>query len=301
MKLRVTILILLCICAWTTIAFSAQNPFIRKKTSPVIKKQGIQYPRFFQPILTKIAQWQRVLKQNLTRFGKEIKEQPYGKAFWLFLLFAFIYGSVHALGPGHGKSIVVSYFLSRPGKYVHGVLMSNILTFVHAFSAVTIILIARIVFDATGLTLFETASQHLEKISYSLLIVLGIFLFGKFFHEWKNGHFKISEQETPQATNVKHLILTALVTGLVPCPGAALIFIFALSQHIVFAGLLAMICVAAGMGLTTTLFALFAITSRNTMFHLTTRRQILFTLSHAVLSLGGAFIITFLGTLLLLS
>jgi nickel/cobalt exporter len=99
----------------------------------------------------------------LTRFGKEIRKHPYSTSFWLFLLFSFTYGVVHALGPGHGKSIVVSYFLSRPGKYFHGVLMGNMLTFVHVFSAILIVLFVRLALNIGEGTSFETASRNLEK------------------------------------------------------------------------------------------------------------------------------------------
>ena len=35
--------------------------------------------------------------------------------------FAVLFGMVHALMPGHGKSVLVSYHLGRPGRLAHGV------------------------------------------------------------------------------------------------------------------------------------------------------------------------------------
>jgi ABC-type nickel/cobalt efflux system permease component RcnA len=119
-------------------------------------------------------------------------------------------------------------------------------------------------------------------------------------YELKQGLLSKVNTKRPTKFKIKHLTLTAFITGMVPCPGAALILVFAITQNISVAGLLAMICMAVGMGATTSIFALFAIASRNTLFRLTARRQKLFVWSHAVLSMGGAVIITSIGTLLLL-
>lgn len=301
MRPKIIVCIVLVCCLFGSLPYTAQNPFVSgKKDAEQPESPGRKYPRFLQPILAKITAWQRVIRQELTRFGKEIREHPYSVSFWLFLLFSFVYGVIHALGPGHGKSIVVSYFLSRPGKYLHGILMGNMLTIVHVSSAVVIVLLIRLVLDTTGVTSFEAASRNLENISYGLLIVLGLFLLAKGIYELQRGKYKSLGDRPSGNFELKHLALMAFVTGLVPCPGAALILIYTITQQILFAGLMAMVCVAAGMGATTSLFALVAIASRNTLFRLTARRQKLFIISHAVLSISGALVIITIGTLLLL-
>ena len=300
MKRKIFVCVVLLCCISSTLAPAAQNPFVSgKKKTRQSESNTRKYPQFLQLILAKITAWQRTLKRQLARFGKEIREHPYSTSFWMFLLFSFTYGIVHALGPGHGKSIVVSYFLNRPGKYLHGALMGNMLTFVHVFSAVIIVLFVRFALNIRGGTSFETASRNLEKISYGLLIFLGLFLLGKCVYELKRGTLATLNNNT-ESFGIKPMLFTAFATGLVPCPGAALILIFTITQQILFAGLIAMVCVAVGMGATTTLFALFAIASRHTLFRLTARRQKLFILSHAFLSMSGALGITSIGILLLL-
>lgn len=297
MKYVLTALIL-CACIGSSLPVAAQNPFISgKQEEEQAAPKTLTAPRLLQPVLTAIAKWQRVLKRELTRLGREIRRNPYGRAFWLFLLLSFMYGVVHALGPGHGKTIVVSYFLSRPGHYLHGAAMGHLLTFIHVFSAVSIILIVRLALDSTGLASFEAASGNLGRISYGLLILLGLVLLGRTVYEVRHGHLHAHDDD--QEESLQHGLLTAFVTGLIPCPGAALILMFALSQQILTAGLLAMVCVALGMGLTTTIFAVLTIASRKILLHLMTRRQKLLALSQIALSMSGALIIMLFGMVML--
>ncbi len=51
----------------------------------------------------------------------------------------FQHGAVHALGPGHGKSIVVSYFLGRPVPPALAFLTGGLNAFVHTGSAIVLV------------------------------------------------------------------------------------------------------------------------------------------------------------------
>jgi nickel/cobalt exporter len=280
---------------------SAQNPFSPGGQEEQRTKKEIRCPRLFQPVFSILALWQKKLRGHLTQVSRAIRENPWGRSFLLFLILSFVYGVIHALGPGHGKIIVVSYFLSRPGKYVHGMLMGNLITFMHVFSAVFIVLIFYIALKTTGLISFEYVNGILEKMSYILLMALGLFLVLYKVHELRTGKSIDLQECKATETDFRHLVLVALATGLVPCPGAALILLFTITLNILIPGLIAMVCIALGMGLTTTFFALFSIASRNTVFRLTVRRQKTFTFLHATLSLAGALAITLFGSLLFFS
>jgi len=51
------------------------------------------------------------------------------------LLFSFVYGLVHAIGPGHGKSLVAAYVFSTNKDYQKALNISVLIGLVHAFSA----------------------------------------------------------------------------------------------------------------------------------------------------------------------
>jgi nickel/cobalt transporter (NicO) family protein len=306
-------MILLCVVLSGPV-LAAENPFFsggqdeekaqeevarRQEDQKVTKeKEGVQV---LQSVFSMLSLWQKKLREQLTFVSRDIRENPWGQSFLLFLLLSFVYGVIHALGPGHGKSIVFSYFLSRPGRYVHGVLMGNLITFVHVFSAVVIVLGFYLALKTVGLSSFEDVRGILEKISYAFLMVLGLFLVLYKVRELKKGTLtNLQEYKTAEA-DCRHIVLVALATGLVPCPGAALILLFTITLDILVPGLFAMVCIALGMGVTTTLFALFSIASRNTIFRVTVKKQRIFAFSSAALSLLGACAIIVIGALLFFS
>ena len=57
-----------------------------------------------------------------------------------FLGSAFVFGMVHALMPGHGKSVLVSYHLGRPGRNIDGVMTGTLLALTHVGLAVVLVL-----------------------------------------------------------------------------------------------------------------------------------------------------------------
>jgi nickel/cobalt exporter len=311
---RIMALFLLFIVLLSSPVLFAQNPFFSDgqeghETEKEIThgqeeqkaKKESSYPRLLQPVFSMLSLWQKNLRGHLTQVSRDIRENPWGHSFLLFLILSFVYGFIHALGPGHGKSIVFSYFLSRPGRYVHGMLMGNLITFIHVFSAVAIVLGFYFTLKTAGLSSFEDVRGILEKISYAFLMVLGLSLVLYKVYELKAGTLTNVQEYKTAGTDFRHLALVALATGLVPCPGAALILLFTITLDILIPGLIAMVCIALGMGLTTTLFALFSIASRNTIFRVTVRSQKIFALSSAALSLLGAFAITMIGSLLFFS
>ena len=86
-------------------------------------------------ILTVIAEEQKVLREKLTAAISAMKRGDWD-AIWKFLAICLVYGMLHALGPGHGKSIVVGYFIARRGRWRQGVALGAGITVTHTMSAV---------------------------------------------------------------------------------------------------------------------------------------------------------------------
>lgn len=65
------------------------------------------------PFYLLVAAAQRELRQKISDYAGAIRDNPRGTAILQFLGLAFVFGVIHALGPGHGKAFVCSWFLSR--------------------------------------------------------------------------------------------------------------------------------------------------------------------------------------------
>src|SRR5262245_18291780 len=57
------------------------------------------------------ADYQRRIQQSLSTSLQDIRSGEGAPALWALLAVCFGYGVVHTLGPGHGKAVVVAYFL----------------------------------------------------------------------------------------------------------------------------------------------------------------------------------------------
>lgn len=84
---------------------------------------------------------------------------------------ASLFGIVHALMPGHGKSVLVSYHLGPPGKVFEGVFTGTILALTHVGLAVILVLagiavISRSVAGAGRAPAFEFAGAAMILINW---------------------------------------------------------------------------------------------------------------------------------------
>ena len=217
---------------------------------PVLVADGPEEaPGLIQQILSKVRSVQKELTVRLNGVAVDIKGDPFGPAFWMFLGLSFIYGIVHAVGPGHGKTVVCSYFLSNPGSFFSGALLCNAITFVHMGSAAVAVGIAYAIFSS-GMGGFQAASRAIQPASYALLTLMGLFLAGKATHDvFKGGMLaelscSIHPEDVTRSVHIKKVLMVSFITGLIPCPGAAVILAFSIGLNIFWTGMLALVLMA---------------------------------------------------------
>lgn len=167
---------------------------------------------------------------------------------------AAVFGLVHAFMPGHGKTVLVSYFLGRPGKFVAGLTMSAMLVLTHVGTAVLMVLGGFIVIRATiggvgRAPAFETASAV-------FIVLIGVWLLYNAVQHTRHNDFNLQ--------NGKWL---AVATGLVPCPLTTFIMVYAVSNGIIAVGLLLTAGMALGMITTVAIFAVTAVFLRRRLLY----------------------------------
>jgi nickel/cobalt exporter len=172
---------------------------------------------------------------------------------------ATVFGMLHALMPGHGKTVIVSYYLGRPAHPLAGVATSAVLVLTHVGSAVVLVLAGVIVIRRTigG----AGRAPGIEIASAMLIIAVGLWLL---FHALR----PVAHQHAVTDGRV-----LAFVTGLVPCPLTTFIMVYATAQGIIAAGLLITASMAIGMTVTIAVFALAAVLLRDRLVVLLNRTE----------------------------
>lgn len=183
---------------------------------------------------------------------------------------AFAYGVVHALGPGHGKLVVATYFLSHHARVGRGLLMGAQIAVCHVIAAIIVVLLADLVLrQAFGGPPAEVAGVRIA--SYGLIALIGLFMLGQAVrrslkrragHQVAAGCCGHGAGPHEGQAGQREQGALSLGVGMVPCTGAVLILLYAVANDIVYAGVLLVIAIALGMAITMGALGLLSIVAR---------------------------------------
>lgn len=292
-KKVILVCLLTCLIAHA-LAFAQDNPFTAEKP-----KKGMRYPVFIQKIIRQISTLQRQLTKEITKLAKEIKEQRSLKPIILILMLTFIFGMVHALGPGHGKTITFSYFIAERASIRKGILVGSLIGFLHALSALALVLVLYFIVRQVFISQVEDFGRIIKLISYSFITAIGIFLLIKAIVGIVKK--KESQSEEQRITNVRSIIPFAIAVGLTPCTGAVIILLFSISMGILSLGIISTFCMALGMATTISIVGIIAILAKNSLTRIFKASTKISMILQFVLSITGAVLIALLGLLLFTS
>lgn len=239
------------------------NNNIAKKTDQSLTQQPEISKNFLDILGEKLTE----IKQSLEKLLKDIKETNNIFAYFWLLLFSFLYGILHAIGPGHGKSLVASYFISQDKSYLKAFSIASLIGIVHTFSAFILTLV---VYYSVGFIFNSTlvnVEQITTKVSAAIIILIALYLIFKKMKQKKQQFvFSTYDQRSnmliPTVTHQKTLscgcnsckttstdLGVILAAGIVPCPGTVTIFLFTMSLGIYFVGFLSALFMSIGMSL----------------------------------------------------
>lgn len=191
-----------------------------------------------------------------------IKDDKNPLSYIMLLFFAYIYGVIHALGPGHGKTLVASYFMSHERSYLKALFVSLAIGVVHTFSAFLLTLIIYFMINTFMSNFLNNTVYYTTKISAIIIIAIALYLFYKKYFAYKalqqksaSHQFGFSkEPHVPTCAcasckvdnNATDLALI-VSAGIIPCPGTITVFIFSLSLGLYVAGFASAVSMSLGM------------------------------------------------------
>ena len=210
---------------------------------------------FGRPILT----GQRVLTGKLSSVLRSIKADPRPSTFAVLLTFAFLYGIIHSLGPGHAKTLFASHGLSRRSSRRNTWIAATIFSLTHTGSAVILFTVVKLL-SGTGRGEQELFTHDMMVLSGILIIVAGSIIMTSSFLERKAR--KAAGTVLRRSTS---LPAVAVMAGLAPCPGAFLILTFSHIIGILPVGIAAVAAVSLGMAITVSLAGIAGSSIGNTL------------------------------------
>lgn len=231
--------------AWISPAWS-HNPF----TSRPETQHKPPKPIFKSKIFVKIILWQNQLKQKMSDLIRDAHGQGHIKPLIVLLGIAFLYGVLHAAGPGHGKVVAMTYVLSNRATIFSGLLFGICFALLHASSGAVGVLGLRYIIQRSVSDTLTSATTITQIVSFSLIIILGLgILFKHGAALFSPATLDNEGSKTVEATR-KGVFAWALAVGLVPCPAVVMVMLFCLSMDVLLLGLLLAVCISIGMATT---------------------------------------------------
>jgi len=226
------------------------------------------------------AAYQRQIQHQLTTSLQDIGSgSGSAAALWILLSLCFSYGVVHTLGPGHGKAVIVAYFLdgTEPRRWIEGIFAGAWIAITHTLSALLLAVGLKLM-SVVGLFGALAHARLVEIASYLLILGVGLWrlragLRGeaaacnhdhgghghghhKGAHEHHHDHALHpagrADSRSGRFLHRRSGLVLLSAAGAAPCAGALILVLLSLALDVLWAGIVGVIAIAAGMALALT-------------------------------------------------
>jgi nickel/cobalt transporter (NicO) family protein len=163
----------------------------------------------------------------------------------LLLLAAFAWGALHALSPGHGKSMVAAYLVGTKGTARHALALGATVTVAHT---VGVFALGIVTLALSQYVLPEDLYPWLTLASGLLVVGVGVTVLRQRLKKRHQHHHHHHHHDHEVST--RSLIAMGASAGMLPCPSALVVLLAALSQHQVALGLVLITAFSLGLAAT---------------------------------------------------
>lgn len=208
---------------------------------------------------------------KIKRYLIEVEKGEDKFALFFLLLASFIYGVIHALGPGHGKALAFSYFSAQKSSYTQAFFISIATAFIHIVGALVLVVISIFILQSVLNSFLDDSITYITQTSAVLIMFLSMYILYRklkkkscvcsacnttsakavFSTENKNMNFVKTSTSQIHFNNSrkKQDLFFVLTAGLIPCPGTVVLFVYAFILKTYVSVILASIAISLGMGL----------------------------------------------------
>jgi nickel/cobalt transporter (NicO) family protein len=181
----------------------------------------------------------------------------------LALLLAFFWGAVHALSPGHGKSIVAAYLVGTRGTPKHAALLGLTVTITHT---VGVFALGLVTLALSAFIFPEQLYPWLNLASALLVVFVGCgVLRARLRHRRAHAHGHHHHHhghDHDHQLSMRSLLGVGISGGLIPCPTALVVLLAAISLHRVGYGLVLILAFSLGLAAAMTGIGLVAVSAK---------------------------------------
>ncbi len=186
----------------------------------------------------------------------------------LALLLAFGLGTLHALSPGHGKTLVAAYLVGSRGRMRHAVLLGAVVTVTHVTS---VFILGAVALWASEYVLPEKLTPWMSLAAGILVLLMGGWMLQSrlrhkdhhhdHHHDHKHDHEHGHDhpKETPRLGELFGLGISG---GLVPCPSATVVLLLAIYLGRIAMGLGLLVAFSAGLAFTLVIIGILVVQGR---------------------------------------
>ena len=228
-------------------------------------------------VMVKSILWQREVNQQMSGLLKAVAASP-AQAGGSLLLFSFVYGVLHALGPGHGKIVITTWLATHPSKLKSSIGLTLASSLLQGLVAIGLVVAVLTVLQLPARQL-HMSSFWLEKGSYALVGILGVLLCWRALKKLSKllrrpkftsftahhvhhdgcgcGHQHLPDPEQIQSgDDWRARMMIILSMGMRPCSGAIMVLLFSKVVGVFSWGMASALAMAAGTSLTISSLAL---------------------------------------------
>ncbi len=243
--------------------FAQSNPFLSGNSTSETQSENevVHHPTLHSlpvigSLIIKSIATQRTLQTSIARMTTNVNDTGNMKNFWVLLGISFVFGMLHAIGPGHRKMVIVAYFVGEKSSPLKGILTGFLLAAVHAASAILLVGGFYLFTTKSLLISVDKAQIFLLPLTYAIILFLGIWMILQGYKDYRS-----ETRSQKSKTGMGGLILS----GLLPCPAASAIMIMAVAGNAAKIGILSVLSMSLGMGMLLAAVGLLAILMRNRM------------------------------------